>query len=284
MARGELGPGCKFTRRKKTLAFAGIILAVTALTRIIYSTSPDEIRAADLMRQWCRTRRARVDWEQMLKPCKGNIQWGTKLPGWESEYRTDPDESYISLWDIRPCGEFSRLSIRTVASNGLEKRIGGDSWRVQLKGPASVAGTVFDHMNGTYEVLFLIIEPGDYQVEAILDHSLCDGFTDPPPNWFVVGNAQGKNQQEGVLGQTKLGAERPYILKPLRFGNPIWISIRPTPPGKQPLYQVVQSASSGFDLTCGIRCNFLWDGFGNWVNGKQGASRWKPFIIADGKL
>lgn len=187
MARGELGPGCKFTRRKKTLAFAGIILAVTALTRIIYSTSPDEIRAADLMRQWCRIRRARVDWEQMLKPCKGKIQWGSKLPGWESEYRTDPDESYISLWDIRPCGEFSRLSIRTVASNGLEKRIGGDSWRVQLKGPASVAGTVFDHMNGTYEVLFLIIEPGDYQVEAILDHSLCDGFTDPPPNWFVVG-------------------------------------------------------------------------------------------------
>ena len=187
MARGELGPSYKLTRRKKTLLIIGITLAVIALIRIIQSPSSDEIRTADFMRQWCRIRQARMDWEQMLQPCKGNLAWGTKLPGWESEHQTDPDESYISLWDIRPCGEFSRLSIRTVTSSGLEKRIGGDSWRVQLKGPASVAGTVFDHMNGTYEVLFLIIEPGNYQVEAILDHSLCDGFTDPPPNWFVVG-------------------------------------------------------------------------------------------------
>lgn len=193
MARGELGPGYKLTRRKKTLIIIGITLAVVALLRIIQSPSSDEIRTADFMRQWCRIRRARVDWEQMLKPCKRSLAWGSKLPGWGTEYRTDPDESYISLWDIRPCGEFSRLSIRTLAINGQEKRIGGDSWRVQLKGPASVAGTVFDHMNGTYEVLFLIIEPGDYQVEAILDHSLCDGFTDPPPNWFIFGMFGGQH-------------------------------------------------------------------------------------------
>ena len=54
---------------------------------------------------------------------------------------------------------------------------------------------------------------------------------------YIEGNAQGKNQQEGVLGPTKRGTERPYILKPLRSGNPIWISIRPVPLGKQPLYQ-----------------------------------------------
>ena len=51
------------------------------------------------------------------------------------------------------------------------------------------------------------------------------------------GNAQGKNQQEGILGPTKPAAERPYILKPLKFGNPIWITIRPIPLGGQPLYQ-----------------------------------------------
>lgn len=191
MARRELGPGYKVIRRKKFLAVVGIILTIIVLIRLIKSPSPEEIRALDFMIQWCRIRRARVDWEQMLKPCKGNLAWGSKLPGWELEQRTDPDESYISLWDIRPCGEFSRLSIRTLTSNGMEKKIGGDSWRVHLKGPASVAGTVFDHMNGTYEVLFLITEPGDYQVEAILDHSLCDGFTDPPPYWFVVGRYLG---------------------------------------------------------------------------------------------
>ena len=131
----------------------------------------------------------RVDWEQILKPCRGNLAWGVSLPGWEVEHRTDPDVSYISMWDIRPCGEFSRFSIRTVTSSGQEKTIGGDSWRVQLKGPASVAGTVFDHMNGTYEIVFLITEPGNYQVEAVLDHSLCNGFRDPPSEWFIVGKS-----------------------------------------------------------------------------------------------
>ena len=187
MARRELAPNHKLTRRKKSVLIFGVTLATIVLVRIIQSQSSDQIRTADFMRQWCRIRQARVDWEQMLKPCKGNLAWGVNLSGWEAEQRTDPDESFISLWNIRPCGEFSRLSIRTVASNGREKRIGGDSWRVQLKGPASVAGTVFDHLNGTYEVVFLITEPGNYQVEAILDHSLCDGLRDPPPDWFIVG-------------------------------------------------------------------------------------------------
>lgn len=57
--------------------------------------------------------------------------------------------------------------------------------------------------------------------------------------YFIIsiGSAQGKNQQEGVLGPIKQEADRPYILKPLRFGNPIWISIRPIPFGTKPLYK-----------------------------------------------
>ena len=51
-----------------------------------------------------------------------------------------------------------------------------------------------------------------------------------------------------------------------------------------PLDSVVQSAGPGLDLSCGIRCNFLWDGFGNWITSHQGTARWKPFIATDGKL
>lgn len=191
MFRWDLEPGHKPKSRKKICALAGLILVVIALLRATQSPSQDEIRAIEFMKEWCRIRRLRVDWKQMLKPCKDHLQWGRKAPGWGPEYRTDPDESYISLWDIRLCGEFSRFSIRTLTKTGVEKTIGGDSWRVQLKGPASVAGTVFDHKNGTYEVVFLIIEVGNYQVEATLDHSLRDGFTDPPQNWVVVGKAPG---------------------------------------------------------------------------------------------
>ena len=45
----------------------------------------------------------------------------------------------------------------------------------------------------------------------------------------------------------------------------------------------MQSVSTSPDLTCGIQCKFLWDGFGNWVSGQQGSLTWKPFIGADGK-
>ena len=46
---------------------------------------------------------------------------------------------------------------------------------------------MFDHRNGTYEVAFLLIEPGTYTLKAYLEHSLCDGLKDPPDNWFIVG-------------------------------------------------------------------------------------------------
>ena len=46
----------------------------------------------------------------------------------------------------------------------------------------------------------------------------------------------------------------------------------------------MQSVGAGLDLSCGIQCKFLWDGFGNWVSGQQGSLTWKPFIKADGKF
>lgn len=56
-----------------------------------------------------------------------------------------------------------------------------------LKGPSSLTGTVFDLRNGVYEVLFLVMEAGEYKIEARLDYTLCDGIRDPPMNWFKNG-------------------------------------------------------------------------------------------------
>lgn len=56
-----------------------------------------------------------------------------------------------------------------------------------LDGPSYLAGTVFDHNNGVYEVLFLIMEPGAYKVNMILDYTMCDGLIDPPMDWFRNG-------------------------------------------------------------------------------------------------
>ena len=73
-----------------------------------------------------------------------------------------------------------------MTKSGQLKETGGDSWRVHIRqGPASLTPIVVDHNDGTYEVLFLALEPGNYSVQAILDFTLCDGFRDPPEDWYI---------------------------------------------------------------------------------------------------
>ena len=95
--------------------------------------------------------------------------------------------SYVYYMEVHPAGKFTRIFIHTRTENGTSKRIGGDHWRVYLKGPSHISATVFDHQNGTYEAMALVLEPGKYVVEATLDYSLCDGIKDPPEDWFRIG-------------------------------------------------------------------------------------------------
>ena len=55
------------------------------------------------------------------------------------------------------------------------------------EGPASLAPVVLDLNNGTYEVLFLPLEPGFYTAQVWLDYTLCDGLREPPADWFIHG-------------------------------------------------------------------------------------------------
>ena len=136
---------------------------------------------------WCQQIQHRVDWKRILQPCAAYLFWGLNKNTWTAETKTDATKSYISLWGIRPAGQFSRLGLRAVTADNRPKTLGGDSWRVRINGPSSISPTVIDHSNGTYEVIFLVLEPGQYRVQIVLEHTLCDGFTDPPSDWFIKG-------------------------------------------------------------------------------------------------
>ena len=137
---------------------------------------------------WCRIHQAKLDWKKYLAPCAKHTKWGVSLAGWKNKKsRTFAANSFISKWDIRPAGEFSRFFIRSRTSSNYTKNVGGDSWRIHIKGASSVSATVFDHNNGIYEVLFLLMEAGLYQIEISLDYTLCDGFKDPPVDWYRKG-------------------------------------------------------------------------------------------------
>lgn len=138
-------------------------------------------------RDWCLVRRVSTDWELVSSPCRGMTKFSVSLPGWGLENRTDPAQSYIPIMDIKTAGDFSRFSIQSQTSNGQPKTVGGDDWRVFIWGPTALSPTVIDHENGTYEVLFLISEPGTYHISVVLDYSLCDGMKNPPDYWFMLG-------------------------------------------------------------------------------------------------
>ncbi|KAL9954316.1 hypothetical protein ACROYT_G041837 [Oculina patagonica] len=213
----------------------------------------------DFRREWLRQRRARVDWQSIIQPCIENMAWGQVKDGWGKLNRSSATTSDVISRDIRPAGQFSKIFIQSKTSDNRTKVIGGDTWRVYVRGPSSVAATVFDHNNGTYEALFLITEPGVYHLMIYLDYSLCDGFRDPPRDWFIKGNAQGKFQKEGLLG-----ALDDYLMHPFKNGEPIKINVTQTHTN----ISLIDKLNS-----CAYSCNQLWDGFGRWTNDK-----WRPHL------
>jgi len=143
----------------------------------------------DFLIHWNRERSLRTDWWSILKPCFQNTNWKQVKVGWEKSERSNASTSSIIYQEFRPAREYSRLFIQSKTKDGRTKIYGGDSWRVYLRGPASFSATVFDHNNGTYEALFLVMEPGVYRLEIYLDYTLCDGLRDPPWNWFIIGKS-----------------------------------------------------------------------------------------------
>ena len=155
---------------------------IKVLNQVTFPTKKEGFRY-----QWLRQRNDRLNWRAILLPCQGRTEWSKTSPGWGTANRTSANTSYISYLDIRPAGQFSRFFIQTQDVSGRFKGVGGDSWHIFIRGSSSVSATVFDHTNGTYEVLFLLLEPGNYSVEIRLDTTQCDGLTDPPSDWFIKG-------------------------------------------------------------------------------------------------
>ena len=136
------------------------------------------------MSDWCRVRKARIDVETHISSCKNRLDWEDRL---DKSFQTDPSKSFISQLDVKPAGEFSHLTINTRTLNGSLKQIGGDTWRIFLRGPSTITPSVFDMGNGKYEVVFLVVEAGIYKLDITLDYSLCNGYRNPPDNWFIIG-------------------------------------------------------------------------------------------------
>lgn len=157
----------------------------------------------DFKLAWCQTRMRRYDWKNMVGHCLKHVPWDAKpLDG---KLQTWASKSYVKKMDIKPAGFFSKIYIQSVSMENVNKNIGGDSWRIDIHGPSNMAATVYDKNNGVYEAVFLAEEPGLYEAEITLDYSLCNGFKDPPLDWFMRGNSKVNNTQNVLTFSQILG-------------------------------------------------------------------------------
>ncbi|KAK2567380.1 Gelation factor [Acropora cervicornis] len=273
ISKPEYDKGLTWSRYAKANRLENMLL-VNITSRFIWNKTEGELerdemksnRNSEFVSNWCRERQARLDWKAMLASCAEDTAWS--LPR-NRENATDPNMSFISLWDVQPVGEYSRFSIQSQTKAGKLKTQGGDSWRVRIRGPSSISAVVIDHGNGTYEVLFLVMEAGVYTLHITLDFTLCDGFRDPPSDWFIVGNAQGKFQRH-----REVDGNKDYLQAPLWGGSPVQISIPPAKDGSVSLSSIPDERLKLIARTdCGITCKFIWDGRGRWVQ-----NTWKPHV------
>ncbi|XP_065057947.1 uncharacterized protein LOC135685803 isoform X2 [Rhopilema esculentum] len=216
------------------------------------------------LNDWSSENEARYNWQSLLLPCERETVWQKTKEWWKKKNRTDPLKSFVSLWEIHPAGQFSRFFIQSQNSQGELKGRGGDGWRAHICGPACLNPSIRDFGNGTYEIKFLALESGKYRAKIYLDYTLCDGLKDPPEDWFIKGNAQGKDQIHGILGN-----DIPYVNKPLWNGEPLEFIV---PEAEDTDEDIHHNLDAACQLTQSRGCPLIWNGLGRWVN-----FTWTPF-------
>lgn len=207
----------------------------------------------------CRERNYRMDWRRIMKPCEKKMDFSTFI---YSRKRTNANISLVVAKEIRPAGDYSSFVIKTFDHNGKPKMIGGDTWRVYIKGKSTMESFVYDNLDGTYEVSFLLLEAGQYNVTAYLQGTLCSAYVNPPDDWFKKGDYNGHFQTEW---QYKSNKGWPYLIK-----EHIWSELK-TFDFMVPENDMKRKAQNirllrSWSKTCNRRkCNFLFDGFGRWA-------------------
>lgn len=142
-------------------------------------------QAVDFKVTWCHQRMHRYDWKSLLRTCLQSIRWESGV--WNYKYNTDAGRSFVKSMNINPSGFFSEIVIQSVSAASRNKTFGGDSWRLNIRGPSNMAATVYDSKDGSYLAVFLVTEPGSYRAEITLDYTACNGYRDPPRDWFSRG-------------------------------------------------------------------------------------------------
>lgn len=216
---------------------------------------------------WTEFVNSRTNFTRIHNGC--NMTWKKQnaIPWMKKLGRTCPDKSFISIWNINPAGEFSRVVLQTQYTNGSIKLYGGDYWRAYVRGSSSVPVLKTDLGNGSYEFKFFPLVSGSYRLDISLEYTLCDGIKEPPDDWFIKGNVQGKEQKHGILFH-----DMPYINKTLWSGTEINFYVPSKRLSAKETSFLMEEMCTADETSS---CKYLWNGFGGWLN----KTTWQPLCF-----
>lgn len=205
----------------------------------------------------CHQRWAQMDWLSILRPCRYKMDFAKKI---DEKERTSTKWSHTLGLHFERTGEFSRLAIQSRKSDGRNKKLGGDTWRVFIRGADNITPFISDLNNGVYEADFIALSPGFYKVEIVLESTLCQAYEDPPSDWL-------KRDAATIISDEKAK----LLWQPLRGGN---ISFR-IDTGSEESIKELKKNFYRYKDSCGeqYKCDLLWKGIGRWSN-----SSWIPYV------
>ena len=123
-------------------------------------------------------------WKDMLKPCLHNMHY-RKISNRNS--MTDITKSKIVITKSTD-GTMLYVALYTKDRQNRYKHSGGDMWVVTVTNKyRSFMVDMLDKSDGSYEIFIQVPRDGGYKLIFRILHSLCEGFMDPPSNFFKIG-------------------------------------------------------------------------------------------------
>ena len=125
-----------------------------------------------------------ISWKEMLNPCLHNMRY-KKISNRNN--MTDITKSKIVI--TKSTDETTlHVALYTKDRKNRYKHSGGDMWVVTVTSKySSFMVDMLDKNDGSYEIFIQVPRDGGYKVIFRILHSLCEGFMDPPNNFFKIG-------------------------------------------------------------------------------------------------
>ena len=100
----------------------------------------------EFIKYWNLHRETRFDFQKVLEPCRHELKWKSFYSERTPYLITSANLSGVEL-DIKPAGQYSRILIESFSLMNTRKTVGGDSWRVFVKGVRSVPSLTIGKLN-----------------------------------------------------------------------------------------------------------------------------------------